>query len=258
MWVPASDTHAIETVALSFIFSESLPQKFLNNASVFADQLHDDGVFFKKDEIHTAQVQVREGASFVQQPTIVGYSFTSRQNEEELRLQTELAHFVASEYGTWRGFIERANTLLDPFMSSVLTATGVKHVKLEYADRFVFTGEMKDADISGVLDLNSGIGVPNAGIKDGMPWHNRRGWFELIDEGPVLINCNISVGEVAHREKLDAPLRSVQITTVVESRFEQPIEDLDNLHFVLDRLHTTSKSVFGSVVTKNTAERVGL
>jgi len=259
MWVPASDSHAIERVALSYVLSEPLPMKFLQSATTYADNLLAEGKFSDKKSVQEAGFELNGGETAANPPEVIGYSYYSsgNPNEEVVKIQKNAAFVAASTYGTWKAFSQHADTMIGPFIESALEITGISHAKLEYVDRFVFKGEQEHANLSDILDLSK-LGLPKQALESGMPWHDRRGWFEVVDQGPVLINSDVVLAEVTHRDQPNARLKSVLITTVVESRFPQPIGELSSLNEVVYGLHKMSKDTLRLAITDDAANSVGL
>ena len=190
MWVPASESHAIEHVAVTFLFSEELPLKFVKSASIYADDLIVSGTFSNKEEIHESNIEIKGPETNAQSSEIVGFSYSKKDsNEEAVRFQKGFAYFSASKYGTWKAFSQDAYRTIGPFVSKALDLTEMSSIKLEYVDRFVFEGEPSAANFSDVIKID-GLGLPAEAISNGMPWHDRKGWFDILEIGPVLINSD--------------------------------------------------------------------
>lgn len=259
MWVPASESHAIERVSLTYVLSEQLPLKFLKSATAYLDEKLSAGEFSAKKTVQFSAVEIGDAGAAPQSPDVVGFSFFAKNNatEEVVRVQKDLAQFSASQYGTWKAFYQDAESCIAQFLEKAIDLTSVRAIKLEYVDRFVYDGDPSSADFSHVINLK-GLGVPVAAVQSKMPWHDRRGWFDQVDRGPVLINSDIIVSDVVHRDRPDTPLKSVQILTVVETRFPDPIADVKDLQAVVDVLHTINKSVVASAITEDAAKKVGL
>lgn len=258
MWVPASESHAIENVGVTFIFSEQLPIKYVKSASNYADSFLTSGKYSSKKEIYESNFEIEGPEARSKSSELVGYSYSQKDlNEEAVRFQKDFAYFSAVEYGTWKAFSQEAYEVLGPYLTQSLEITEIESIKLEYFDRFVFEGKPSDADFSEILET-SGLGLPEEAIKNGMPWHDRKGWFEILDVGPILINSNILATEVLHRDRPENPLMSVQIITVIETKFSTHMNDYDNIKSVMEALHDKSKETLRSLITDHAAKMVGM
>ncbi|MEX0304338.1 MAG: TIGR04255 family protein [Leisingera sp.] len=233
--------------------------KFLQSATSYVDALLEDGRFSDKKSVQAASLELNGDEATAPPPEQIGFSYfaKSNPNEEVVRFQKDAAYLTATKYGTWKAFSKHADELLGPFINSALDLTGIAHAKLEYTDRFVFSGDPKDANLSEVLNLER-LGLPSQAFENGMAWHDRRGWFETIDQGPVLINSNIALADVTPRDQPNVLLKSIHIVTVVETRFEQLIEEQNTLSGVVDSLHKVNKETLRSAITENAANSVGL
>jgi uncharacterized protein (TIGR04255 family) len=257
MWVPASESHSIERVAVIYLFKEPLPSKFVQNASAYADGLMAEGKFIEKRLLQEANLQLYGAEALSKNTESVGYTYVDKSGEEALKILKDRAQFSATEYGTWKAFSQEADKTVGPFVSKALTLTGIRSIKLEYVDRFIFEGPISDVDYSEMLQMDK-LGLPEEARGGELPWHDRKGWFTKWDMGNVLINLNVSASDVAPRDRPDARLKSIQIVTVSETRFSETIDQTEVATGILEKLHDLTKETFRSVMTEKAANLVGL
>lgn len=231
--------------------------KFLQTSTAYLDDMLGAGKFSQKKIVREANLKINDIESRTQALDNIGFSYFSKTNEEVASFRKSLAFFTASEYGTWKAFSQDADETMNPFLTKAMEITGLKSIKLEYADRFVFSGEPEDADFSEILKMSI-IGLPDAATANGKLWHNHAGWFDQIDQGSVLVNSNLDVTDVTHRDQPDKPLKSVGIFTLVETRFTGLITEFEMAKIISNSLHSKSKDVFRSAITDAAAKMVGL
>ena len=271
-WVPAAGVHAIETVAVSFVYAEHVTTKSINKLSSDLRDSYGKFKLSKPKPIARLNVEVKlpEGAdelnaktpaSRVQTPEIVGWKFgddnSGNFDGEILTLATDQVQYVSNEYGSWTGLCTRLWFLLSEYLENSTDIAEIKAIKLEYKDRFVFEGPQENANVNEVLNL-PGSAFPEGVFKAGLPWHLNRGWFEGNDNGIILLNLNLALGSVSRHDDPDVPLSSVAIATVAEVRLETTLDSVEQLKSELEKLHITSKETVISAITGEAAELVGL
>lgn len=261
MWVPAAEAHAIERVTLTFFFADAMSSKLVLKALEPMNKLLSDGVFRAKKELSHSNIRVNASRpnDVAHSSEVVGASFYYDElgSDEALQCTREFVLFSASKYGTWSGFRSAAFEALDVILPKFLEATSIRAAKLEYADRFVFEGDSREARVDEVLKRDA-INIPANALDLGDPWHNRRGWFLRNGDSKILVNLDISQVEVSHVERPNKPLISVQINTVLEWRLAAYIDSIDTLKSMTDTLHTESKTVTRSALTDRAAQMIGL
>ena len=98
--------------------------------------------------------------------------------------------------------------------------------------------------------------MPGPVVAEGGLWHSHTGWFENVATGRHLINRHF---DAVDQDKDDeAKRRTIGIYTLVEYRPAQDCDDAEHLREMLEEMHRRSNILFGSDLTAEMREAIGL
>jgi uncharacterized protein (TIGR04255 family) len=163
-----------------------------------------------------------------------------------------------ARYVRWAPYIGQFREITSSVIAEFLELVSVSAIKLEYWDRFNWTGTWTDFDASHLI-RPSAMGVANGWQQWRLQWHSHSGWFEQIDGYRRLINVNIDL-----IEQMGKP--SVLVATLMQDEPRAPeygSEDatpLDEKYIFtkLELLHRDLKQVLASVLTDDMINRISL
>ncbi len=181
----------------------------------------------------------------------------------QLLLTSNAIQWTSTAYFRWAPYLDQFYSSVAPLLQSFAEAVSIASVKLEYLDRFFWSGTWDDFAPEELLKLDSGF-VVAAALKHARQWHSHAGWFER-EKGPMrrLVNVNI--------DALDAVLPNststrpcVGILTLTQ---DQPSQGSSNQIFsgdgvmlkaALTNQHEALKSLIRDIIVERMAKRIGL
>lgn len=185
--------------------------------------------------------------------------------ESELRVEQTSMSFRTNVYSRWSAVWELAHRYFSSVMGTYLDS-GAKlvNVSLNFVDKFVWDGEMKDCDPSLLIKSNSKYVASHILSRNDL-WHIHTGAFDRPDnQTKRLTNVNVDCLD----EIVDfTPRRSIVITTVLTDMFNQPSFDTTSLSnengmdFVashLEALHSCDKEILREILVAPIAQQIAL
>jgi uncharacterized protein (TIGR04255 family) len=256
---PLFPAHAIERCGITIVFREPVPRKAFERFAGRAAQ-----VSSRKGLQRTPSSQI--GISVDLATGMVGpvhadaqpQTFSLPDQSATLFLSPHVIVWQNSRYVRWSPFVGQFQDLVSSTLSEFLELTSLAAVKLEYWDRFNWTGAWTDFDATQLI-RPSAWAVINGWPQWRRQWHSHAGWFEPADECRRLTNVNVDVGEAAGKP-------TVGVYTMMQDEPNIPeygstdVKDLDD-KFVFARLeilHLALKSVLGSVLQDEMIRRISL
>lgn len=253
---PVLPAHAIERCALTVIFDQPLPSKpFGRVVADLNDRLDmlrlvpaTPGVELEVD-IATGRIAVKPQG---QNPT-----YTTPDGASTLHVSPAMVAWQTTRYVRWTPFRGQIDRLIFSMLPKILKVVSIKAVKLEYWDRFVWTGTQADIDPWRLLRKDGGFVVPLA-VREGTTWHSHCGWYELPSYvGRRLVNINVDAVDLLQPGR--SPVPSIGIYTMMQqdvryddtSNLKAPIETVDQLHIAL-------KQLLGSIIESSMVDRIAL
>ncbi|WP_431322218.1 TIGR04255 family protein [Rhizobium sp. YTU87027] len=250
--------HAIERCTASIIFNPSVPDKaFERIVAQSASQLMSSGfrstgpsVGLSVDVVTGRVIHSAEGA-----PKL----YIGPDGQTQVTVMPNLIALSTPQYVRWAHFHNLIEKILRPLCDAYNNIVSINAVKLEYWDRFLWTGSWSDFDVDQLLDVSSGV-ISQKAMQAEREWHSHCGWFEFLGPSKRLVNVNADVVEV--RENGVTPLPSIGIYTMMQDQVFTP-EHQANFEAVsaskkFDELHVGLKNLFASLILKSYATRIGL
>lgn len=262
-FAPVLSQHAIERCAAAVGLKPALPEKaFVRLIEAAAKDLETRG--FSKQVVSAFGVEVGPDGQFkaLAPSPNMPQAFGSSTRSEHLTISPEGFNWTSSSYVRWQPFIGGFEQIVLPFLTRALETVSVNAVKLEYWDRFYWSGNWSNFDPSRLLkksDYAAGLlGRPRE-------WHSHVGWFEPIEAYRRLVNVNIDVVEMTTSPDI-APRPSIGIYSSLTdqanvSGYGETPEQALNERFVIERLeaqHLALKEILGHIITDEMSNRIGL
>lgn len=265
---PLFPAHAIERCSASVFFTQPVPDKF-----------------FETVKSRTADVAFRLGLHPVPQaPAIGGFQidvmanrivplqgggggpsvFTTEDGATTYTVAPNMLVWQTANYVRWAPFVGRFDELATPAIQAFRDLVDVSVVKLDYVDRFFWTGEWEDIDYAGLFAPSSEL-LAERGARAHREWHSHVGWFDDHPDRRRLFNLNVDVAEVARPDR-ETPAPTVGILTMVQDQARQmelgriPTPWLGNRSVVevLEQQHIELKKLLASLITSATSTQIGL
>jgi len=172
--------------------------------------------------------------------------------------------FATQSYVRWQPFIGDVERYAIPVISAMLEIVSIASVRLEYWDRFTWSGTWADFDVQKLLQPNCPYFAPEA-ARQAQQWHSHAGWFTKDGALRRLTNINIDVVDVVK----DLAYQGQPSVGIYSSLTDQPnvpgYETTEppalDAKFIVDRLenqHLALKAILGHIIVDEMANRIGL
>ncbi|WP_165644357.1 TIGR04255 family protein [Oharaeibacter diazotrophicus] len=261
----------------SINFVEMLPQLTLVNY-ILPEVGNEAAAMGLATQVDVMELNVAMGARGPQAPQVptasagvVGRAFQKIDGGRvvaEIKVDRNSIAFAIEKYERWAEFIADFQRLVnDAMLTQLLGFVGVAVIRLEYFDRFLFSGDAKKAPVAELLDFSGPWAAPHAltASATGQMWHSHFGQFVKTSDGlQRLINVNV---ECVDANRPSGVVRTILIRTFGEDRL-LPSDGYSGapsgvlkpayIRERLDDLHTTLKNLFAQTITPEYRTRVGL
>ncbi|OSI67660.1 hypothetical protein BSZ22_24555 [Bradyrhizobium canariense] len=242
-----------------------MPEKaFERIASRAADRLSSQG--FQSQPIQALSFQVNADGSVASTPTPAGGPrvFSLPDQVTTFTVAPDHLSWATHTYVRWQPFVGAVERYLLPVLSDMLEIVSVAGVRLEYWDRFVWSGTWADFDVRQLIRSDCPYLAPE-GVRQSRQWHSHSGWFTKEGDFRRLTNINVDVVDVTH----DPALQGRPSVGIYSSLMDQPnIVDygstppaaLDEA-FMIERLehhHLALKDILGHIIIDQMANRIEL
>lgn len=262
---PFFPAHAIERCGVVVVFKEPIPDKaFRKLADGQKGRLSNLGVTPVQSQSVGFMIDAANG-KVVPTDNLGPTNFASADQSISLNLFPNAMTFANANYVRWSPFLSQFNAIAGGVLGSYLDSVSVSIIKLEYWDRFFWTGDWGTFEPSQLLSEESGLVVPRPSAAT-REWHSHIGWFEEVDGYRRLTNVNIDAIEaVRPREHVQRPSIGIYTTMQDEANVDSyaPISspqeiDQATLMVRIQKLHEAMQSLFRKVITDDVASKVGL
>jgi uncharacterized protein (TIGR04255 family) len=259
-WKPVHEAHAIDRVRILVQFNNPLTDKLLAKAALPATSRFQELGF---DELVRAETATQSIMISVQPatavPSVVHNGWLLKRSSsgmlvEEAGFRDGVFGYMSTEYGRWENLARRFWDLFEAPLGIAFDSVDVSSLRLEYWDRFVFDGDVKDAN---ARDLLSEVdpALPKDVIEGASLWHSHAGWFEKHKDDQVLVNRNIDVlDEGAGSDKR----RVCNVFTLFELRPVSSTGGIAETKDALEHLHRRSLTLFGTTLSEAQRTNIGL
>lgn len=255
---PILPAHAIERCAATIMFDQPLPQKpFERLLADFTLRLSE--IRLKPAATSGANIEFDAARGQITvNPHGQSQVYISIDNTSQLILFPNMVSWHTTKYVRWAPFRGEYERFLFPLLKTFIEVVSVTKVKLEYWDRFIWTGSPSEIDPWLLLNKNNGL-LANSAVRPGTAWHSHCGWFEQLKEkNRRLVNVNIDVVDLIQSGRPTTP--SIGIYTMMQDDLERG-DEASTLNIVsesLTNLHEVLKGLFASIILDTIADRIAL
>lgn len=256
---PIYPRHAIERCAWSLNFTQPLPEKlYLQATSAARELLATHGISSipaQSINFDAATGTVSIGAAYGPQ------EFGTPDGSLILTLTPDAIIWQTTRYTRWNAFWGQVHDIVLQIAQPFTDALAVAAVKLEYWDRFIWSGTWQNLDVHALLNENNLIAW--GAVRPHEPWHSHSGWFETNSSTPRrLLNVNVNAADFQTAANT-APKPSVGIYTMIQDffffpRFTQIDADMDAIRVQSDSAHRDLKTLLGKIIRPEMQNRVSL
>lgn len=255
---PIFPAHAIERCSVTLAFNAEVPDKALKR-------------IVDRTATQLASLGLRQG----QQP--LGFNvdalsgkvtpllasgpamFVSADNRQQLGLMPNAIGWATQQYIRWAGFKAQFDKVSSFAVQEYENLVSVSSVRLEYWDRFIWSGDWNDFDISQLLAASSPL-IAAKGFDVPREWHSHVGWFEEHGNERRLWNVNADIVGLVVPPSGNSP--SVGIYTMVQDQVapggDEGVFDQTSIAARLDILHLELKKKLKELIRLEMSERIGL
>jgi len=259
---PLLPAHAIERCAATVVFASPLPANAVQQAvRAAAAEIAEWSQLQPAQSVGVAiTFDTKTGKVSLTQPAN-SFTYELGPDGSQLSVMPNIVIWQTSKYVRWKPFSGQFSTFAAPIVERFLEHAAINAVKLEYWDRFVWTGLQTDMDPALLLRENLRLVAPFV-VQKGKVWHSHCGWFE---PGPAgcrrLTNVNVDVVDVAVRP--NEPLRpTIGIYTMLQDDHSvggaTRINEVVSVSSKLHGLHSALKALLDSIISEEMAERISL
>ncbi len=260
---PIFPAHAIERCTATVAFSQGLPQKLLSATQDRHKQRLLAAGFSEGPKAVGLQFDVLSGRVI---PLAGGgpMTFVSEDQGTTIIVAANQISVQTLLYTRWANFETFISKYVSAIFADFTDALSISATKLEYWDRFIWTGDWDDFDVSQLLAVNSDL-ISARAAHATRQWHSHAGWFE--NPAPArqrLVNANVDVVSV-NSPNFVGEKPSVGIyTSLQDSDVRAPSGSspapftLDEVPHALRQQHLDLKALLGAIISPGMAKRIGL
>jgi len=263
-FAPVLPRHAIERCAASIAFTPSIPDKaFERLAQSAASSITAQGFTVAPTMAFGFQV-TSDGQMTPLPQASAPRNFTSKEQSNTITMTPDGIVWTTVNYVRWPPFIGEFERFVLPLLAELLQTVSIAAVKLEYWDRFIWSGDWDNFDVQKLIRAESPF-VVEAAVARTKQWHSHAGWFDKEGSLRRLTNINVDVSEIVSAPPIPAR-PSVGIYSALTDQGNVPgygQVDLTKLDgsFVIERLesqHLALKDILGHIVSDDMANRISL
>ncbi len=235
-WKPLSNKRAIERMGFFIIFKETLTQKTFDE---LADSFKNN---YSKD-YKLKEVQDDDGAVCAFQKTV-----DSDENKllENLSIARSSISFESMNYTEWKPFYEIINKITKHVTDITIKAVDIQQVSLEYLHKFIFEGDIENADPRLVLK-HLEPNIPETVFANGESWDLSKGWLQAFGNTSkkVFVELNYRGYNGTHVEtKIQRKITEIHTATAFKKIYSE--KNIDSLVKDTQKLHKVSKELFSN------------
>ncbi|WP_157813670.1 TIGR04255 family protein [Sinorhizobium meliloti] len=252
-FTPIFPAHAVERCAVSFSFRPEVPEKPFQRILASAQQLF-EAKGFKRGQGPTGfNINPATG----QVTPIKGGPLVSPDGQSQIVLAPDAISINTSQYLRWSNLKAQTEAVLKTLEPDYSSLVDLFSVKLEYWDRFNWTGTWDDFDVGKLLSANQVVSAQARSAQ--REWHSHGGWFVYEDGFRRLVNVNVNVQGILRPGAGECP--SVAIYTMMQDEAFGPSLELFERQPVLARLdvlHEELKAILEGILLPEVSHKIGL
>lgn len=271
---PCNDAHAIVACSVSVGFAGLLPDSAwpeLRKVVLTLAKKFDLGVpqpfYGLSVTFNPAAVNVALNAPQAGASEAVGLTFSrlgpDDAIEERVVISKDAIHFLNGAYVRWGPFVSRISSMISMIYPVLIEHLPFAYIKTEYWDRFDRSEGVFASDVTRVVNKEATF-IASGVVDPTEPFHSHCGRFERISETVRrLKQVRVDVTETAEELGIQ---QAVSIYTmmqdVINARGYEPTEaqqiTVDQVLGMIQGQHVALKRLIDSVITRETADRLGL
>ncbi|MDE3771492.1 TIGR04255 family protein [Sinorhizobium meliloti] len=252
---PIFPAHAVERCAVSLSFRPEVPEKPYQRILVNARQAFEAKGFklgqgptgFNINPA-TGQVTPMKGG-----PSLL----VSPDGQTQIFMAPDVITIMTSQYLRWSNLKAQIEMVLRTLEPEYTALVDLFAVKLEYWDRFNWTGTWDDLDVDKLLSANQIVSAQARSAE--REWHSHSGWFLYQDGSRRLVNVNVNVQGILRPGAGESP--SVAIYTMMQDEAFGPSLELferEPVSSKLDVLHEELKAILEGILLPEVSHKIGL
>jgi uncharacterized protein (TIGR04255 family) len=258
---PIFPAHAIERCGITVLFKEPLPEKAFRRATARAAEAAAKKGFNQASVPQLGiSIDVLTGKVGSADPAAGAgpQSFTLPDQSASLLVFPHLLIWQNSRYVRWKPFVGQFQDIVTSTLSEFLESVSLAAVKIEYWDRFNWTGTWDEFDAAQLIRPNAMV-VANGWVDWRRQWHSHAGWFHPVENCRRLSNLNVDVGEmVAQPSVVVYTMMQDEPNIVGYGQADATALDEKYVFARLELLHRDLKSLLGSVLQDTMIKRISL
>jgi uncharacterized protein (TIGR04255 family) len=263
---PIYPAHAIERCSASFVFDEPITEKAFQKLRNKADASLSQAQLLAQPQPNFGfQIDATNGVVTPRHAGVGSVNYSNSDRSITCTITPSAIVWSSARYLRWQPFAGQLEQFVLPLLQFYEDLVSLQVVKLDYLDRFFWTGDWSDFNADSLLQSHAGK-ASKPSTKAYREWHSHSGWFEeTADQFRRLVNINIdAVGALRPGETVPVP--SIGIYTMIQDQSIVPDSNIGavsppSLGCPLDRLdnqHEALKLLLAGVINTGMADRIAL
>ena len=260
-WLPANETHAIETMVLEVNFSEPFTK---NDLTKIINEFQDEKIAsdFNSFPIMGFEAHIYESPRFKSVSRDVSNDGTLYRRSvdnsinEEIGLHILRFHYLTNKYISWSLTKERIIETMWPMISSSKKSNHIENVRMIYLNKFEYTGNQNQGNFSLLSDDIQAI-IPRKTLANPVNWSHDLSWNEENQSEPLSVNQIIEFNN--NFESKQDKNSQISINLNVNQSFQNlTIDNKENFINILEKLYTQSVNNLTTSLSVEGQKLIGL
>jgi uncharacterized protein (TIGR04255 family) len=273
-WQPIHDQHAIAVVAVVVTLSGELPERSASRLQQKAVELGSGMGLTSSAPIHGFAVDPSRGMATASEklglvinsisdvPKIPGFALDF---SKQIQIDRNSLMYRTSVYTRWSAMRGDLEKLVSPLIEMISEIIGVHSIRLEYLDRFFFTGDINEASVQELISPECQMIAPHI-FGEAANWHSHSGSARPVEPAgaTAITHVNVDAKSLTQRGTSGAKrMRVVNLMTAREDRnpFGKVAESDYNADLMLKRLdemHDELKKMISDILVLSVQEKIGM
>lgn len=258
---PHTPAHAIERCVATVEISSPLPDRTFERVVARVDEIAEQLALIKEVVPGQSFQLAFNNGQITPSTSSHSFNFVAADRSSALLITRNLLSWSSSRYIRWAPFRGRLHSVLKPVLELYMEAASVSSAKLEYVDRFYWTGDWDSITYDSLLSENSAL-VSKTWMSAKKEWHSHTGWFEFSSNVRRLKNVNVDA-HTMQRNGNQVPCVSILTVLLdqVRSDLAEPNDafaDTDSILRCFQDQHEDSKKVLSQVLSDQASSEISL
>lgn len=256
---PLFPAHAIERCGITIMFAEALPEKAFSRILDKARDVLGRKGFRSIAPVQGININLNTGQTAPMMGGGIPQAFILPDQSASLWVSQNSIVWQNSRYVRWAPYFGQFRDLVSPVLLSFLDTVSPSAIRLEYWDRFNWSGSWDDFDARQLIRADAKW---IARGWDAWPkeWHSHAGWFEAVDKLRRLTNVNVDIGPYVGLRP------SVLVYTMMQDEpnaagygsIEVKLLDETFVYSRLEMIHRDIKAKLADVIADEMVARISL